>query len=389
MALTATTRWNFPLFAPDVGVTGRPAPAPRGAERKNLQMPGLKPRQAAISAPEVKEQTYWEAVGLKLWRDKITVVAVCLLIFMITITLAAPWIGDNLLGFSPTSIDLRNHNAPPTWAAQFWPKFQEFTKACQNGGCDWSLWPQIFTDSAAGLRQCLGAGLGKCHWLGTDEAGRDVLTRAIYGGRISLRIGVYVALISMSLGVFMGLISGYYAATLIDDIVNAIIQTLGSIPLLFLLIILSRIFQPGPEGLAILIGIFGWMGVSRLIRGQIFSIRERDYIVASRALGASIWRIMFRHMLPNVSSIVIVVAVFNIAGAIIAEAGLSYLGVGIGPPNPSWGNMMQGSLGNFTDAPWLVIAPGIFIFLTTLSIFLIGDGLRDALDPWLKSGPKK
>jgi peptide/nickel transport system permease protein len=189
----------------------------------------------------------------------------------------------------------------------------------------------------------------------------------------------------MTLGVVMGLISGYYAATLVDDIVNAIIQTLGSIPLLFLLIILSRIFQPGPEGLAFLLGIFGWMGISRLIRGQIFSIREREYIVASRALGASIWRIMFRHMLPNVSSIVIVVGVFNVAGAIIAEAGLSYLGVGIGPPLPSWGNMMQGSLGNFTDAPWLVLAPGLFIFLTTLSIYLIGDGLRDALDPWVKS----
>jgi peptide/nickel transport system permease protein len=220
--------------------------------------------------------------------------------------------------------------------------------------------------------------------MGTDQAGRDVLTRGIYGGRISLRIGAYVAGISMTLGVILGLISGYYAATWIDDVINAVIQTLGSIPLLFLLIILSRIFQPGPEGLAFLLGIFGWMGVSRLIRGQIFSIREQEYIVASRAIGVSIWRIMFRHMLPNVSSIVIVIGVFSVAGAIIAEAGLSYLGVGIGPPNPSWGNMMQGSLGNFTDAPWLVLAPGFFIFLTTLSIYLLGDGLRDALDPWLK-----
>jgi peptide/nickel transport system permease protein len=188
----------------------------------------------------------------------------------------------------------------------------------------------------------------------------------------------------MTLGVLLGVISGYYAATIIDDIINAVIMTLGSIPLLFLLIILSRIYTPNPEGLAFLIGIFSWMGLSRLIRGQIFSVREREYIVASRAIGTGHWRIMFRHVLPIISSIVIVSAVFNIAGAIIAEAGLSYLGVGIGPPIPSWGNMMQGSLGSFTSAPWLVITPGFFIFLTTLGIYLLGDGLRDALDPWLQ-----
>jgi peptide/nickel transport system permease protein len=220
--------------------------------------------------------------------------------------------------------------------------------------------------------------------MGTDEAGRDVLTRAVYGGRVSLRIGIYVSVITMTLGVMLGVISGYFAATWIDDIINAVIMTLGSIPLLFLLIILSRIFSPGPEGLALLIGVFSWMGLSRLIRGQIFSVREREYIFASRAVGNSVWRIMFKHVMPNVSSIIIVSAIFEIARAIIAEAGLSYLGVGIGPPVASWGNMMQGSLGNFTNAPWLVITPGIFIFLTTLGIFLVGDGLRDALDPWLQ-----
>lgn len=345
------------------------------------------PQQVTESTKEIKEQTYWGAVTSKLLHDKITVAAMLLGIFMITITLAAPWIGNNILGFDPTDTNLRNRNAPPTWVEEAWPKFQEFTRTCQGDGCVWSLWSEIFSDSAAGIRECFGAGPGNCHWLGTDQAGRDVLTRGIYGGRISLRIGGYVAGISMTLGVTMGLISGYYAATLIDDIINAIILTLDSIPLLFLLIILASTFPAfrSPEGLSFLIAIFGWMGVSRLIRGQIFSIREREYIIASRATGASIWRVMFRHMLPNVASIVIVIAIFRIAGAIIAEAGLSYLGVGIGPPNPSWGNMMQGSLGNFTDAPWLVLTPGLFIFLTTLSIYLIGDGLRDALDPWVKN----
>lgn len=334
---------------------------------------------------DVKHLTYWGAVGRKLWRDRITLFAIALLVLVVGVSLAAPWIADNVLGYSPTKTNLRMRNKPPTWANEAWPKFQEFSRTCQiQNDCRWEMFGEIFRLSAVGLGQCLRAGPGACNWMGTDDAGRDVLTRGIYGGRVSLRIGIYVAGISMTLGVIMGLISGYYAATFIDDIINAIIMTLGSIPLLFLLIILSRIFSPGPEGLAFLIGIFGWMGLSRLIRGQIFSVREREYIIASRAVGCSAWRVMFKHVLPNVSSIVIVSAIFNVAGAIIAEAGLSYLGVGIGPPVASWGNMMQGSLGNFTNAPWLVITPGIFIFLTTLSVYLIGDGLRDALDPWLK-----
>lgn len=333
----------------------------------------------------VRQQSYWEAVARKLIHDKYSVFAILLLTFMISISVGAPWISQNILGFDPTSTNLRQRNKPPTWAGESWPLFQQFTATCQReSGCDGTLWGGIFAASGRGIQACFQAGLSGCHWMGTDEAGRDVLTRAIYGGRVSLRIGIYVATISMTLGVIMGLISGYYAATVIDDIINAIIMTLGSIPLLFLLIILSRVFTPGPEGLALLIGLFGWMGLSCLIRGQIFSVREREYIIASRAVGNRSWRIMRQHVLPNVSSIVIVSAIFNVAGAIIAEAGLSYLGVGIGPPTPSWGNMMQGSLGSFTNAPWLVITPGLFIFATTLGIYLLGDGLRDALDPWVK-----
>ena len=346
----------------------------------------LAPQKAEADEKVIRPvQSYWGVVWQRLRSDWITMAALALLLFMVTISLGAPWIGEHVLGFSPTATNLRQRNDPPTWAAAAWPQFQAFTLSCQTSAhCDWSQWGSITSAAVEGLSTCLTAELGGCHWMGTDDAGRDVLTRGVYGGRISLRIGLWVAGVSMTLGVLMGLISGYYATTFIDDIVNAIIMTLGSIPLLFLLIILSRIFQPGPEGLAILIGLFGWMGLSRLIRGQIFSVRERDYVIASRAIGTPAWGIMFKHILPNVSSIIIVSAVFNIAGAIIAEAGLSYLGVGIGPPLPSWGNMMQGSLGNFTDAPWLVITPGIFIFLTTLSIYLLGDGLRDALDPTLQ-----
>lgn len=345
----------------------------------------LAQQKAKPPVEDVAARSYWGMVASKLWSDKIAIFGIVLLVTMVTVSLAAPWIGDNILGFDPLDTDLRSRSKPPTWATESWPMFQTFTNTCQgDAGCDWSRWGEIFRTSAAGVGQCLQAGPGECHWMGTDQAGRDVLTRGVYGGRVSLRIGFWVAFISLSIGVFFGLISGYYATTLIDDAINAVIMTLGSIPLLFLLIILARIFSPGPEGLALLIGVFGWMGISRLLRGQIFSIREREYIIASRAVGSSPLRIMFRHILPNVASIVIVTAIFGVASAILVEAGLSYLGVGIGPPTPSWGNMMQGSLGNFTDAPWLVITPGIFIFLTTLGIFLTGDGLRDALDPWVQ-----
>lgn len=356
MALhTLTGSRIFPLFASDAGVTGR-SPLREAGGALDL------PQKPAKSTLQVKEQTYGGAVIRKLWHDKITMAAIFLFLFMIIITLAAPLIATYLLGFDPIDTNLRTRLKPPTWV------------------------------TAEGRQICFSAPFGQCHWLGTDDAGRDVLTRGIYGGRISLRIGSYVAGLSLTLGIIMGLISGYYAATFVDDVINAVIQTLGSIPSLFLLIILAGTFPffRTAEGLSLLFGILGWMGISRLLRGQIFAIREREYIIASRAIGASIWRIMFRHILPNVSSILIVIGIFEIAGAIIGEAGLSYLGVGIGPPNPSWGNMMQGSLGNFTDAPWLVLAPGIFIFLATLSIYLVGDGLRDALDPWIKSGvPRK
>lgn len=337
------------------------------------------------TAAPTKEQSYWGSVLAKLWRDKITVVAIGILLTVIGISLLAPWIATHLLGFNPTTTNLRERNDPPTWAALAWPQFQAFTRSChRETGCDWSAWRVIGAETATGLATCWRAGRGNCHWMGTDQAGRDVLTRGLYGGRISLRIGFWVAAVAMTLGVVMGLISGYYAATAIDDLVNAVIMIFESVPTLFLLIILSHLFQPGPEGLAILLGFFGWTGTSRLLRGQIFVLREREFIVASRATGNTGWRIMFNHIFPNVASLVIVAAVFEVAGAILVEAGLSYLGVGIGPPLASWGNMMQGSLGNFTDAPWLVLAPGFFIFLTTLAIYLIGDGLRDALDPWIK-----
>lgn len=338
------------------------------------------------SKSDVSQKTYLGAVLTKLYEDKLSLLGIFLITLMVTLSITAPWLADNVLGFEPNDTNLRERSNPPTWAEESWEVFQDFASSCAgSGSCQWGLWGEITSQSIRGVGDCFRSGYGNCHWLGTDQAGRDVLTRGLYGGRVSLRIGIYVAAITIILGIFVGLISGYYAATFIDDVINAIIMTISSIPDLFMLIILARIFQPGPEGLAFLIAVLGgWMGLSRVIRGQIFSLREREYILASRATGSSPWRIMYNHVLPNVSSIIIVNAIFILAGAIVIEAGLSYLGVGIQPPTASWGNMMKGSLGNFTDAPWLVLTPGIFIFFTNLGILLLGDGLRDALDPWVK-----
>lgn len=336
------------------------------------------------SGGDVRHQTYLQAVLRKFYRDKITMFGLALMLLMIFAALTAPWFSENVIGFDYKKTNLRERTDPPTWAEESWPIFQDFTRSCADS-CEWSLWGSIWSESWTGIRACATAGKGECHWMGTDNAGRDVFVRGLYGGRLSMLFGVVVATIVICLGITIGLISGYYAATFIDDGINAVIMLLSSIPDLFFLLILVPIFRPGPVGLALMVGFLGgWTGLARLLRGQIFSLREREFIVASQALGSSPWRLMFKHILPNISSIIIVTAIFAISGAIGSEVGLSYLGVGIGPPNASWGNMLREGLGSYSKAPWLLIAPGLFLFVTNLGILLVGDGLRDALDPWVK-----
>ena len=227
---------------------------------------------------------------------------------------------------------------------------------------------------------------------GTDDLGRDVLARTLIAGRVSFSIGLIIAVVSLIVGVPVGLASGYFGGRF-DDASNAVIQTLANIPTMFLLILLAAVFRsaslpfgvPWTVVLAIIIGLLGWMGTARLIRGMSLSVRERDYVQAARALGASNARIISRHLFPNVFSIVTVIAGFDIAGGILAESGLSFLGLGVQPPTASWGNMLGASLENVSRAPWLIAFPGLAIFLTTLAIFLLADGLRDALDPRLRS----
>jgi peptide/nickel transport system permease protein len=216
--------------------------------------------------------------------------------------------------------------------------------------------------------------------LGTDDLGRDVLTRLLYAGRVSLAIGFLVAFISIVVGTFAGLAAAYWGGW-VDDGINACVQFVFNIPGLFVLIILSVIFRPDVFMLAVIFAFFYWPGTARQVRGVALSVRSLDYVVAAESLGAGNLRIMLRHILPNVANIIMVVAGFDVAGAILGESALSFLGFGVQVPTSSWGNMLSGSIDQFNRAPWLVYPPGIMIFLTVLCVVLLADGLRDALDP--------
>jgi len=221
------------------------------------------------------------------------------------------------------------------------------------------------------------------HWFGTDEFGRDYFVRTVYAGQVSLTLGLVIAAIELLIGVPFGLLAGYFGGRT-DDTLSAVISYLDCIPRFFVLILLSAWVPPTLWTLALIIAVFGWTGTSRQVRGVVFSTRQRDFVEAARALGASNLRIMYRHLLPNVMSIVLVVAGFSVAGGIVAESGLSYLGLGIRPPTPSWGNMLQNSLSYMNRSWYLIVFPGACIVATTLAIFLAFQGLRDALDPRLR-----
>ncbi len=225
---------------------------------------------------------------------------------------------------------------------------------------------------------------GSPHLMGTDELGRDVLTRIMFAGRISLVVGFVTAIAISIIGSLVGAAAGFYGGA-IDSLLMRLVDTLISIPTLPLYLILAALLPGGGVSRIVLIfTVFGWTTVARLVRGQILSIKTQDFVEAARAMGAPETRLIFRHLLPNAMAPVIVAASLTVGGAILGESALSYLGLGIAPPTPSWGNMLQRAQEYIWNASWLAIFPGVFIFITVLSFNFLGDGLRDALDPRLK-----
>jgi peptide/nickel transport system permease protein len=222
------------------------------------------------------------------------------------------------------------------------------------------------------------------HIMGTDDIGRDLFTRLLYGGRISLAIGLFSALVGTGVGTLMGSLAGYYGRS-IDNVIMRVTDVAFSIPSLPLLIILSAYAKSAIPVMILVIGLLSWMSTARIVRATVLSIRERDFTLAARAVGARDVRILALHILPSALAPIIVGATLGVGGAIIAESSLSFLGLGVQVPTPSWGNMLQDSQSTMSSRPWLTIFPGMAILITVLGINFLGDGLRDALDPTLRS----
>jgi peptide/nickel transport system permease protein len=221
------------------------------------------------------------------------------------------------------------------------------------------------------------------HPLGTDDVGRDTLARVMAGGRVSLSVGLSSMLLAILFGVGIGAYAGYYGGV-VDNVLMRFTDVILAVPYLLLLLVLSATFSDGtPKSVVLLIAFFGWTYAARLVRGEFLSLKEREYVLASRTIGARNMRLMFRHMLPNAAGPIIVNATLLIGVNIIFESVLSYFGFGIKPPDASWGSMIEVGQGLFDVDPLLVLIPGVLIVLTVLSVNLVGDGLRDALDPYM------
>jgi len=281
-----------------------------------------------------------QSVWMSLRRSPIVLIAIVALVFLVLVALTA----SILAPFDPEAITLLDRLKPPG-----------------------------FIDQEGGV-----------HYLGTDHLGRDILSRLMYGSRISLLVGATTVLIGGTLGMLLGVLSGYYGGRL-DDVIMRLAEIQLAFPSILLYIAVLAVLGPGLGKVIAILGITGWVTYSRVSRGEVLSIREREYIASARAVGSSNTRIMVRHILPNIVAPFIVVASFAVANAIIAEASLSFLGLGVPPSVPTWGAMLAQSRDYLRDAWWPVTFPGLAIMFTVLAINVVGDWLRDYLDPRLKT----
>ena len=320
--------------------------------------------------PRRKPQSAWAMALGELRKDKLTLAAtVVIAVISLLAILAGPI--STALGVNPDDTNPSN----------------TFGKPYVIPYIEWL----IGTDPVT-APQLLGESGGTPHWMGTDRLGRDQLSRLLHGGRVSLGIAGAAGLLGLVLGVLVGTVAGFFGGV-VDDIIMWVINTILSVPTIYLLIIVSAIFRPNPLTLVLFLGFLGWFGTARFMRGNVFKVKELDYTLAARALGSPNWRIMAQHVIPNSISVVIIVTATRIGTLILVEAVLSFLGLGVQAPTPTWGNMLRRTYNFFFlrdpltgefEALHLMWPPGVLIFISILCFYLIGDGLRDALDPTLR-----
>jgi len=273
-----------------------------------------------------------------IWRDKLTVIALLIILWLVIVALLAPFITGVIMNVDPDE---------PTTANKFTPP------------------------------------LTKGYVLGADDIGRDQLARLLHASGVSIGIGFFGSSFALSIGLVMGMVGGYYGGA-VDDLLNWVVTTVDSMPSLLLLILFSSVLSFTAESLVLVVGLIGWTGTCRLIRGQTISLRAKEFVVAAQALGASPQRIIFSHILPNLVSITVVSLALGIAGLILAESALSYLGLGVQPPQATWGNMLTKSIQFLRHGPHLILFPILMISVTVLCFYIVGDGIRDAFDPTLQ-----
>jgi ABC-type dipeptide/oligopeptide/nickel transport system permease subunit len=275
----------------------------------------------------------------RLWRLKWGVIATAVMLGIVASAVLAPWIAP----YDPLVVDIRHRLAPPAWI--------------QGGAPD--------------------------HLLGTDQVGRDLLSRVLHGGRVSLLVGVAAVLVSATLGVLLGLAAGYFGGRL-DAVIMTLLNVMLSFPFVLLALAVIAVLGPSLPNMIAVLGVADWPLYGRVIRAETLSIRERDFVIASRALGAAHVRIVFRQIFPNLVSVIVVIATLQVARVIILESFLSFLGLGVQPPIPAWGNMLGEGRVYMLNSWWIAAFPGLAIFVTTLVINLMGNALRDWLDPHMR-----